>query len=464
MKRIIALLLAVVMILGLAACAAKEAPATEAPKAEELAKEEAPKAEEPKKEESAKEEAPAEEVKLTFWVTAGSLAPNEDQIDQEEWLITKKIREYEAANPGLSVEIVFQADPAKTPQVFKAAAMTNDCPDIVQLWTGNNVYDLEELLVDLTPYISAEDRELITSWEPCTVGYGDGAILAYPNGGNNVSGLMYNKEIVAACGLDYENNAPADLDAFIEDLRTIKAAGYCPIYGSDSGYMASYVFGLGVWWPQVSTGKAPFTTGFEKSFSEDEGFVQSMQILADLYAEGLLNEDFASTEDPVAKVMTGEAAFFASYPGRTAVIADTIGAEKIGFLPLPAPENATEKYTMLGGAGSCTAVSKTCENVEAAVGLISYLNSKDVHAELCKAQGVLPTRTDITPAELEIEDGTYLAEMLKYAADCTFWIDNCMNADVLNEFNAYGAQVVTGKMSVEEFTEILDTAAQNAVD
>ena len=61
MKKIIALLLAVVMVLALVACAAKtEAPTAEAPKAEEK-KEEAPKAEE-KEEAPAAEEAPADGI------------------------------------------------------------------------------------------------------------------------------------------------------------------------------------------------------------------------------------------------------------------------------------------------------------------------------------------------------------------------------------------------------------------
>ena len=60
MKKVIAIVLALVLVLGLAACAAKtEAPKAEAPKAEEPAKEETPKAEEPAKEETPKEEAPA---------------------------------------------------------------------------------------------------------------------------------------------------------------------------------------------------------------------------------------------------------------------------------------------------------------------------------------------------------------------------------------------------------------------
>lgn len=347
-------------------------------------------------------------------------------------------------------------------QMFKAAAMTKDCPDIIQIWSGNYMYELKDLLVDLTPYIPADDLAKITSWETATEGYGSGAILGYPNGGNNCSGIFYNKQILEACGLDYENNAPADLDAFIEDLRTIKAAGYCPIYGSDSGYMASYVFGFGVWWPQVSGGLAPFTTGFDKSFGEDEGFVQAMQTLADLYAEGLINEDFASTADPVAQVMSGEAAFFASYPGRTAIIAETLGIENVGFLPLPAPANATNPCTLIGGAGGGTSISKTCENVETAVALLSYLSSKDVHVELCKAQGVLPTRNDVTAEELDYQPGSWNDQLLKASPDYTYWIDNSMNADVLNEFNAYGAQVVTGKLSVDEFVEILDAAAEGA--
>ena len=65
MKKIIALLLALVMVLGLAACSVEQAPApTEAPKAE-APKEEAPKAEEPAA--PAEPEAPAVASEITLW-------------------------------------------------------------------------------------------------------------------------------------------------------------------------------------------------------------------------------------------------------------------------------------------------------------------------------------------------------------------------------------------------------------
>ena len=67
MKKLIALLLALVMVIGLVACGAEEAPVEEAP-VEEAPVEEAP------VEEAPVEEAPVEEAKKTIYV----LVPNPD--------------------------------------------------------------------------------------------------------------------------------------------------------------------------------------------------------------------------------------------------------------------------------------------------------------------------------------------------------------------------------------------------
>ena len=93
MKKIIALLLALVMVLGLAACAAK----TEAPKVEEPAKTEDTKTEEPKAEEPKAEEPKAEEkenVTIDAYIVATEWGDAFDEMEAG----------FEAEYPWINVE------------------------------------------------------------------------------------------------------------------------------------------------------------------------------------------------------------------------------------------------------------------------------------------------------------------------------------------------------------------------
>ena len=84
MKKIIAMLLALVMVLGLAACGASEPAATEAPKTETPA---AP---------AATEAAGPEAITLKVW------APQEDQVDANSWLMQVQ-KNFEAAHPEYAI-------------------------------------------------------------------------------------------------------------------------------------------------------------------------------------------------------------------------------------------------------------------------------------------------------------------------------------------------------------------------
>lgn len=147
---------------------------------------------------------------LTFWVTEALSNEDDMQSPEEDWLISKLCRQFEDEHPGVTINMVAYPSGDEVHQIFKAAAMTDECPDIVSVWAGNQLFELEDLLVDLTDLIPAEDKEAIIAWDTVTLNMEAGnKILAYPNSGNEICGLFYNRQILSQCGLDYDTNPPA---------------------------------------------------------------------------------------------------------------------------------------------------------------------------------------------------------------------------------------------------------------
>ena len=211
MKKLIALLLALVMVLGLVACGAKtEAPKTEeAPKAEEPKKEEAPKAEEPKKEE-AKEEAPAqEEVAIEVWVAQVDWADAWDVMEEK----------FEAEYPYIDLQHVGLGEE----NFMTTRLAANDLPAVVQL-NNNDTLDAmvkDNLLVDISGY-------------PCAEYMSDTYKAAYTKDGKLIgmcqgaafSTMFFNMTILEEAGW---SAPPANWDELLQCCADVQALGIAPL-------------------------------------------------------------------------------------------------------------------------------------------------------------------------------------------------------------------------------------------
>ena len=145
MKKLIALLLALVMVLGLAACGGSE-PAPEAPKADAPA---APEAEAPAAPEVDENNPlytkPTENVHLTIWYAVSGVTAEKFEA---------LVNEYVAANPNVTVELSYAGSYADAANKISANLLTNTAPDVAlttaaPMFTGDRGdYTLETLIQD----------------------------------------------------------------------------------------------------------------------------------------------------------------------------------------------------------------------------------------------------------------------------------------------------------------------------
>lgn len=399
----------------------------------------------------------AKKEKLTIWINGSDsyISPQENEMAQDKWYITQAIKRFEEANPGVEIELVVQADGETAHQAFKADSLAGTAPDIGNFWTGQNIYAMEDVILDITKYIPAEDKANIVGWDSVT-SPATGAILGYPTADNQVCYFLYNRAIINECGLDFDNNPPKTTEEFDAAMQVIKDHGYQPL-ASDEGFPWFGCYIGNYWWVSESgyPGIISDCEGKTK-FAEDPGFINAFNYYKSTLDNGFLNADCLTCADSFNKFCQGKVAMM---PQESSVVGDAeaaLGAENIGLL-LP-PDIPTAKTTggTIGGPGQCFVVSKSCKNPELAVKFISFMDSKEEMLNFLKVQAKVPTRTDITAADLGYAEGSNSAKLVEMAAKTIYWVDNSLYPSVSGDFYDLLPSVLAGKMTVEEFGALLD--------
>lgn len=403
-----------------------------------------------------------EETVLTVWVAPALVSEAEQKMKQEEWYVSRVAKKFEEEHPGVRIEFTVVPDQSAAHQTFKAAAVTDSGPDIANLWSGQSIFAMEDVILDISDYIPEDDLEKIQGWETVTMNFEeDGAILGYPVSGNEVCGLLYNRQILSEVGLDFENNPPQTLDEFIEDMKKIKEAGYLPIAAGDDGWNGAYFFGFASLWAQQNGNArvASDSTG-ETKFAEDEAFLESYRFANELYSEGLINEDYSTSPDYNELFLNGEAAMLITGNYMVATAEEALGLENLGFCGLPdVSEDAEIKNTCIGGPGQCLVVSRNSKNPELAVEFCSFMNNKENTIDLLSGLSKLPLRTDITLEEVGMADALVYQQITELGQNYTYWADNSMVPEVNAEMQKLGGMAITGKITVEELAQSLDQKA-----
>ena len=211
MKKLIALLLAVVMVLGMVACGAKtETPAaTETPAKTEEPKKEEPKKEEEKKEEPKKEEEKKEDVTIEVWIAQADWADAWDVMEER----------FEEQYPWIDLEHVGLGEA----NFLTTRLAAKDLPTVIQC---NNNPTLDSLfeggyLTDLTDWPCAqympETYKQAFTKEGKLIGMCQGAAF---------SSMFFNMAILEQAGW---TEAPKTWDELLECCADVQALGIAPL-------------------------------------------------------------------------------------------------------------------------------------------------------------------------------------------------------------------------------------------
>ena len=373
MKKLIALLLALVLVLGLAACGASDKPAEPAAPAE-------PAPVEVSDDFTKLYTKPTEDVSLEVWYAVSGVTAEKFEA---------LVNEYAAANPNVKIELSYAGSYADAAQKISANQLTGTAPDVAlisgaPMYTGGREdWAIEKLIED-----PAFDKDGIyegvwkyAQWQ------GRNCALPY---GISVPVLYYNKAIIEKAGLDVENNPPKTWEELYTMAEKAMKDG-----GAINGFDVNDVPWLFKSMLAQNGNSIIEVDGSEVTpIYNNEQAVEVGTFWQKLTANGMMPVDQHGNADKTFQA--GQTAFLVSSSVRLARWAGNPEIADFGCLPLP---SFAQESAALGG-NHLVVLPKQIEvekmsdgdkaKLAAAWDLAKFLMSEEKHTEFAIETGYLP--------------------------------------------------------------------------
>ena len=444
MKKLIAMLLALTMVLGMAACASKK-PAEPEAETKPEATTEAPE-QEPAKE---PEQEPENEKPVTLNVVTsyggddGNRANFEAAVKAYEEKTGNKVNDGSAtSNEEWKAKVLTDFETGSEPDVL--FFFTN--ADAEPLIGANKVVSIDEIRTVYPDYATNMKESMLAKAS-------DGKSYAVPSAGF-WENLFVNKTVLDACGVampgpDYT------WDQFLADCQTIKDNGYTPI--------ACSLFEVPHYWFEfavMNNGTLENHLDVPTSVDDEAGqkWVAALNDMKELYEKGFFPENTLTAADAetVAMFGEGEAAFLIDGSWKVGYFsdnhADTLEDYAISYVPAKGERSASEA---IGGISMGYFITRKAwedpAKQKAAVEFVNELTSDDVLSTF--------VTTEITALENGAKPAG-LNALQQSAADANANITGVVGAvqDIITseakgDLFANVQNVVTGAMTAEEAVE-----------
>ncbi len=436
MKKLIAMLLALVMVFGLVACGGSEKPAeTQAPAAEAPA---APAEEAP---------AAAEPQTVVYWA---QWSETETQAE----VIKDAIARFETNHPEYKVEVNWAGREVR--DIMRTSIDAGEVIDVIESGSDRIVNGLgEESLIDITEYV--EKTTLVDTVSPGMAAFAKkftstGESWYYVPSQPFVGCIFYNKAIFREAGIE---TLPSTWVEFLDCCEKIKAAGYSAITTDDAYISLLYSFYLGHHLG-ADTYSAMINDPSHEMWNSDV-ILQMGNDYAALVEKGYVTPGTGSFVFPAAQNTEfglGTTAMYCNatwLPNEIAAITGDSFEWGMMFFPMPEGGTGIQKTYMTG----CQfyAVPKTAANVEGAVLLIEELTSEATQKDLLeKCQCVPMVSTLELPAALA-DAATIMAE----GENAVAWAyADSTDADTQAIVETLLLKVLAGELTGEEFAAEVD--------
>jgi len=296
-------------------------------------------------------------------------------------VLQKMVDDYEAANPGIEVEIVS----VPWGQAFETVATMisgGDVPDVIEMPdTWNALY--ADKLMALDDRIATWENGATLTQKTLDMGkLANGKMTMIPYG-FYLRAMFYNKKLLAEAGVA---EPPKTMDEFMAASEAVSKLdgkyGYC-LRGGPGGANGWVMMAA------VMNGTNEFFTADGKSRINEPGSVAGIQYLIDLYQKGYAPKDAVNWgfNEIVAGFYSGTCAFLDQDPDALIAIAERMPAEDFAVIPMPVGP-AGKAFPTIGFAG--WSVFDSTENPDAAWNLVAALSAPEANATWSKRVGVIP--------------------------------------------------------------------------
>lgn len=423
MKKLLAVLLCLVMVLSMAtACGSKEEAAEDGPVTIRLA---------------------------TFQVGVNASAPWFSSV------IEAFNQEYEG-RIKLDIEEI-PGDQAYVDKMKTYISM-KDMPDLV-FTGGYNLMDdalAASAIVDLTPYFE-EDAEFASRFFDDDIAYNsrDGKIYAMPVERQPIT-YFYNKALFEKAGI----TAPAATwDEFMQQLEQLKASGTTPVSMDtlDSAWLSSLWLNS-----MVGTFSAESTEWMNQSMPKDYNSADFIKA-ADLVQKMLLNY---TTKDALGGKYENGANNFLN--GNTAMIANgpwmisDFQAKGDDFVANIGTALYPESGIFSGSMPGYLVGSKDKAHADAAVEFLKFISNEEMQGKMAEMYSAIPANRNVEISQEVIDQNPLLGEIIKLQSEATTVYGNYQSlwySNVVTELDRQYPLLAAGNITPEQFAQALTDAA-----
>lgn len=433
MKKVIALLLALVMLVPLAACQPKEAVTSESPSQVESTEVESPSAE-------------AEEITLTMWTIA-----TESDSHHEPYL--KAIADYEASHPGVKIVMeTFENESYKTK--IKAAVAANELPDIFFTWGGGfstafvesgRVLPVDDAYANFKDQLPQSMLGNLT-WDGKI--YGTGYTM-------NVSMLFYNKTMFAK----YDLQPPTNFDELKAVCQKFIDNGITPfgISAKDTWVLAQThdQFTLKSVGPTVL--RSVLTKDGANSYNSP-AFLDASSKFAELVAMGAYSDSAAalSNDEACATFYSGEVPMYIMGSWMCgSILTDAPNPDDFGVVPVPVMNSANAALTdFMGGPSDSLMVAASTQYPEVAADAMFEIAKGVSHYGYLAGCGLPAWAIDYDDSAVN----PLTKAVAGYVADATsftLWFDTLMEAEDTGVYLESLQQLYLGDITPQQFVDAM---------
>ncbi len=367
------------------------------------------------------------------------------------------IAAYEAAHPEVKIEWeAFENESYKT-KIKSTMSDPETLPDIFFTWAGAFLGDFVDMgtvycLNDAYKPYAEELPEVMLQ----NASYGDnGDHYAVPLTMNIVT-LFANMDLLKQAGWDA---VPATYDELIECCDDLVAAGIIPFgcSGSETWCVTEYLE------PIIEK-----TIGYEKLNAifagkeswNDPDIAKAVDIFQEMINKGYFDPDGLSlgNDQVKANFIAGKYAFYQNGSWNCGEVNDAEGNFQVALFPVIDGDKATYGQ-VIGGPSDSLAVSATSKNVELAAAAAFELGKEICHYGYLAGSG-LPAWTpyyDTAEVKPLVAD---VAKMVAEADGMVLFGDTAMSADPANTYLSYVSKVYGCEIDGAGFVESLTNALQ----
>lgn len=435
MKKVIALLLAMGMLVSLVGCGKKDN--------EEPTTGDTPAATDAPAATKAPDVSASEPVDLTMWTIAV-------ESDSNRHAYLTAISDFQAAHPEINLKMeATQNQDYKTK--IKAAVAANELPDIFFTWGGGflrefvdagRVYCLDDAYANYASELP--DKVLINHKY-------DGKLYGVPTN-YNVVAMFANMELLKQAGFD---KVPGTYDELMACCDALVAKGIIPFgcSGKENWAVTEYLESI----IEKSVGASALTDMYlGKASWNNEGVINAVNNFQEMINKEYFDpEGIALSNDEVkANFVAGKYAFYINGTWNCASFLDMADVQVAEFPVIDSTKSQLGE--LIGGPNDSLAVAASSKNPEIAAKAALELAKSVSHYGYLDGNGLPAWTPDYDTSEINKMTQT-VAEIINNSKQIVLFGDGIQSADNANIYLDYVSQIYASAIDGKTFAEKLDS-------